>query len=548
MFVSSPSMENSDLEPVDLSSLEKLGNITFPNDYIFHQQLAQLIAKLQDPHTSYKSMCYQQFVFIQPLYTYGIYEDGRQQVEVATVLNKLDSRLKNALADCEVTHFDGRPAFDVVKGFAKTKPYNKDRGARINKSFAYLGHDKTGSPYDRYVLGTFAQRTNISPKATIKYKIYCRSKFSSGLPTESDSPLEVAFEIPWSALDATMAPYIDATSYRRQFRANDSVQTTKMFGLDSAVADNFIVARTRNLQGRKKSKELYRDAYASFHLLNDGVTGVFRLRTESPNKQEKIPPPSFYANIDSGFAALDAAGATKLIVDLQNNAGGIICWDRYVLQTLSPNTVDAPYIYSIRASPLTQALAKATFSYNQEADSPYGGFVNPTTGRKFSTDSWMIPGTKLPGRKSLFSNAITDQLCPAVNNLKGDPEGAMFQAKDIVLLTNGFCGSTCAALALQMHERYGVRTVAIARMGYTVARFRMPSILWEDVRDEVWGRSAFLDVEEGAEEGAAEDGEGEAFFGGDHTGAIVVVEEGAEEGIEAMMESAAQEANRGDLE
>lgn len=108
-------MENSDLQPVDLTtSLISLGNTTFRDDYSFHAALATQIAQLQDPHTTYKSMCYQQFLFIQPLSTYGVYEDGRNQVKVATVLNNLDSRLTTSLVDCEVTHIDGQPAFDGI--------------------------------------------------------------------------------------------------------------------------------------------------------------------------------------------------------------------------------------------------------------------------------------------------------------------------------------------------------------------------------------------------------------------------------------------------
>jgi hypothetical protein len=108
-------MENSDLGPVDLSkSLDEIKNMTFENDYTFHSTLGGLIAKLQDPHTTYNNMCYQQFVFIQPISTYGVYEDGRQQVKVATVLNKLDSRLSTGIVDCEVTHIDGRPAFEGI--------------------------------------------------------------------------------------------------------------------------------------------------------------------------------------------------------------------------------------------------------------------------------------------------------------------------------------------------------------------------------------------------------------------------------------------------
>ncbi|KAG0310680.1 hypothetical protein BGZ99_000213 [Dissophora globulifera] len=646
---SPPHMENSDLAPLDLSaSLNLIGNTSFSNDYRFHNKLGSLIAQLRDPHTTYKSMCYQQFVFIQPMSTYGVYEDGRQQVKVATVLNTFDSRLTNALVDCEVTHIDGKPAFDVITEYVKSKAYSKDRGVRINKAFSYLGHDKTGSPYDRYTLGTFAQRTAIPSNSTIEYKIDCQAKIeavSSSVRAKTAKPsFKTTLELAWSAMDATMSPFTDAASYHKQFCSSGSTQIVKKFILDSAKADDFDAVTIPNLsRNRKKSVELFRGPYASFHLLSDGVTGVFRLGTESPDKSQPVQErgngvkagkdggsdyPSFYENIDEGFAALENAGAEKLIIDLQNNAGGIICWGRYVLQTLFPATVASPYIYSLLASPLAQALAKATFQYDEDVESPYEGLVDPQTGEEVTSESWIVPGQKLPGREGLFSSQVTDRHCPAVEDIKQSADEAPFRAKDIVLLTNGYCGSTCAVLALQLHERYGVRTVAIGgehgqsmmfssfpggavqanntlwvqhvrevfevlpqkartaeleamvpkqlpangrlaftfrqvmsasepdkvseyrriesefRMDYTVARFRMPTVLWEDVRDTVWRKADEADSEEEevdedggkdeeekeTEEVLGSEGEdGEGYFIGTQNSKMVAVVEGATE-------------------
>lgn len=486
---------------------------------------------------------------------------------------------------------------------------------RLNKAFSYLAHDRTGSAYDRYALGTFAQRTKVPSNATIEYKIDCTDKRSKSTSTSTpeEKPIQTTMALAWSALDATMLPYDDSPSYHRQFCSQNSIQTVKKFVLDSASADDFGAGRTDLHSGRKKAKELYRGFYASFHMLSDGITAVFRLGTESPNKQENYKA-GFYQNIDNGFAAMEAAGAKRLIIDLQNNSGGIICWGRYVLQTLFPNTVDSPYIYSLRASPLAQALAKATFLYDQDSNSPYGGLVDPVTGEEVLNDSWMNPGDKLKGRNGNFSKKITDRLCGAVDEIKGAADDALFEAEDIIILSNGYCGSTCAVLALQLHERYGVRTVAVGghhgqsmaftsfpggavqanntlwvqrvqkvfnsmpihvqtpelktlvpnplpangqlaftfrqimsasdeeqvseymripsefRMDYTSARFRMPSVLWEDVREEVWGASGSSEptedqtesaestaseemVEEGEESTGEDQGEGEVLGG-----------------------------------
>ncbi|ORZ04543.1 hypothetical protein BCR41DRAFT_401006 [Lobosporangium transversale] len=596
---SPPRMENSDLEPIDLSvSLAELANETYLNDYAFHDRLSNLIARLQDPHTVYKSMCYQQFVFVQPISTYGVYEDHRQQVKVASILDKLDPRLTSDLNDCEVTHIDGRSAYEMIVEFAKSKAYSKDRGVRINKSFSSLAHDKIGGYYDHYSMGTFAQRTSIPPNETIEYKIDCRSKFSLNTLPQNLSTLLATFKLSWTALDVTMLPFNDARSYHRQFCTQGSIQTVKKLVLNSALPDDFNSVKEDALGTYKKARELYRGAYASFYLLDDNITGIFRLGTESPHK-EKVQS-NFYANIDKGFEALSKAGARKLIVDLQNNSGGIICWGRYVLQTLFPQTVNSPYIYSLRASPLAQALAQATFIYDCESDSPYDGFVDPNTGEEFTNDSWMIPGTTMLGRQGNFSDKIADRRCSAVEDVKGDHENAMFAPSNITLLTNGFCGSTCAVLAIQMHERYGVRTVAIGgvhgqpmmftsfpggavqanntlwikriqdvidilpdnlhtqqiktllprqlpangqlaftfrqvlstinpdqvleymripsefRMDYTVARFRLPSILWKDVRDLVWDT---IMSSKGKEEEKEKKGlEGDESFGGDLEG------------------------------
>ncbi|KAF9421786.1 hypothetical protein BGZ94_008752 [Podila epigama] len=619
-------MPNSELQPVDLTaSLASLRNTTYVNDYTFHAKLSHMIAQLQDPHTTYRNMCYQQFLFIQPLSTYGVFENGRQQVKVATVLNKLDPRLDSGLVDCEVTHIDDEPAFQG----------NKDKGVRLNKAFSFLAHDKTGSHFDRYSLGTFAQRTSIPPKSTIKYTIDCQGKHDPRKPASTTESEPLSFHLAWSALDATMAPFTDASSYRKQFCSADSIQTVKKFVLDTAAPDDF--SKLHLHSGRQKSRELYRGPYASFHMLSDGETAVFRLGTESPNKMD-TKRDGFYNNIDRGFAILESVGATKLIIDLQSNSGGIICWGRYVLQTLFPQTVDAPYIYNLKSSRLAQALTQATFWYDQGTSSPYEGLVDPKTGEEVVDASWMIPGVPLPGREGAFSQQVTDRFCPVVEEIKGREEDALFSPENIVILTNGFCGSTCAVLALQLHERYGVKTVAIGgehgepmmftsfpggavqanntqwvrrvrsvyetlpthmktkeleamvpkqlpangqlaftfrevmsasrpdqvseymhipsnfRMDYTSSRFRLPSILWDDVRQEVWGRDGDGqdDSVEGdwqkekekvddEEEGGDEEEEEQEW-------GIHAEEDGDGQGAQSQVDIVTAEADRQDLE
>ncbi|KAG0256286.1 hypothetical protein DFQ27_005795 [Actinomortierella ambigua] len=592
-----PLMENSELEPVDLSyELEQLKHKTYATDYAFHTDLSHVISRLQDPHTTYRNMCYHQFVFVQPLSTYGVYEDGQQRVKVANVLPKLDPRLSRDLLDCEVTHIDGMPAFDVMVEYVRAKPYSKDRGVRLNKAFSNLVHDRTGSYFDRYTLGAFAQRSYLPHNSSVTYTIDCSIKNLSNTTKLTQSkrittdgkkedatasvfdalplaaPLQTTLVLEWSALDASTRSYNSTKSFCKEFCTFDGSKTTKKFVLDNAIADDFQSGHGLDHDIRLKSRELYRGPYASFHLLQDGLTAVFRLATEEPHKDDKDHR-LFYTNIDEGMEKIKNAGATRLIIDLQNNSGGIICWGRYVLQTLFPRTVDSPYIYNLRASPLAQALAISTFSHKSKDDvSPYEGLIDPVTGEQVPDESWMVPGIQLVNRTGQFSHRVTDRFCSRVARLKDSDIENPFEAKDIALLTNGYCGSTCAVLALQLKERHcDISTVTIGghhdqsmmftsfpggavqanntlwikrirqlystlpdevrtpemdarvpkfipangqlaftfrevmsasqpamvseymripsdyRMDYTTARFRLPSILWEDVRKLVWG-------------------------------------------------------------
>ncbi|KAF9976940.1 hypothetical protein BGZ73_007450 [Actinomortierella ambigua] len=594
-----PLMEHSGLEPVDLSyELEQLKYKTYTDDYAFHADLSHVISRLQDPHTTYRSMCYHQFVFVQPLATYGVYEDGQQRVKVASVLPTLNSQLSKDLLDCEVTHIDDMPAFDVMVEYASEKSYSKDKGVRLNKVFSNLVHDRTGGFYERYTLGAFAQRTYLPHNATVTYNIDCSTKHAANTrarslqgreirldeqnvnkststtkaPSSPKAPLQTKLILEWSALDASTRPYNSAKSFRKEFCTFDGSKTTKKFVLDSTVADDFHSGHGLHHDIRLKSRELHRGPYASFHLLQDGLTAVFRLVTEEPHKDDKDHR-LFYNNIDVGMAKIKGAGARRLIVDLQNNSGGIICWGRYVLQTLFPQTVDSPYIYNLRASPLAQTLAVSTFWYKDDSDiSPYEGLIDPITSEPVLDDTWMVPGVQLANRTGQFSHEVTDRFCTRVAELKDSQVDSPFEASNIVILTNGYCGSTCAVLALQLKERYNVSTVAIGghhdqsmmftsfpggavqanhtlwterihqlyrvlpgelrtvnmdasvpqfipangqltftfrevmstsqpgmvseymripsdyRMDYTTARFRLPSILWDDVRKLVWSQ------------------------------------------------------------
>ncbi|KAJ1566180.1 hypothetical protein HK405_010822, partial [Cladochytrium tenue] len=219
------------------------------------------------------------------------------------------------------------------------------------------------------------------------------------------------------------------------------------------------------------SNPLVGDDMSAFYMLDDGVTGIMVLDAFEPASTTDAAISTALGTITSGLKALESAGASKLIIDLTENGGGVICIGGFVLDYLMNQPVMP--VYDVRLSTQFASLIKYadtptikdTVSLISEANMlPIGGgsILNSTytytRGGVTATysDKFYLDCTSFKGLSSSLPNLH-----------KGWSPNAIF------LLSDGFCGSTCAEFTRMMRDEYGVKTMVTG--GSTGAVFQPSS-------------------------------------------------------------------------
>ncbi|KAH7078361.1 hypothetical protein FB567DRAFT_133623 [Paraphoma chrysanthemicola] len=213
----------------------------------------------------------------------------------------------------------------------------------------------------------------------------------------------------------------------------------------------------------------------------------------------------FQATAANFLAAAKAAGKKKLIVDVQANGGGTILLGYDLYKLLFPNNVDHAAADRFRAFESTDVIGQ---KFSEVAGTFPRTLVNETGNETLATlneniassvfnyrtdidvnlenfDSWQDkfgPGLEQKGDNftNLFRWNLSDVLIPLnsggiyvhgygpLSNYTEQP----FAAEDVVVVTDGYCASTCTIFSELMRQRAGVKYISLGgrpREGITQA-------------------------------------------------------------------------------
>jgi len=183
------------------------------------------------------------------------------------------------------------------------------------------------------------------------------------------------------------------------------------------------------------------------------------MNTFEPNDYYK-----FESVINQGFFYADFYNLDRLIIDLTHNGGGDICLGRSMLKFLFPDGINYGPT-DMPSSPLAINLTKTAIKYNISMTEWSPSFYQNQQGISYKNSdiSWLVPGIlyKRGGRLRHYSqlihigNNIDD--CgdyPFINTKPMNPE-------KILIITHGFCGSTCALFANHASQYSHVKTIVV---------------------------------------------------------------------------------------
>jgi hypothetical protein len=177
----------------------------------------------------------------------------------------------------------------------------------------------------------------------------------------------------------------------------------------------------------------------------------------------------------TGLKKLEDAGVTNLIIDVSGNGGGAINYGQLMMKFLFPSSDFNFVAHDTVVTPAKQyftelyttKLQQMPRNQSQNIEPQYTSYgLTPNAyeyldNRPITTSGHLFqPGQELMrgGTRSMFSNIFRTTLNERTSS---NPEAKLIRgwSKDnIVILSNGMCGSTCAVFVRTMRDSIGVKS------------------------------------------------------------------------------------------
>ncbi|CAG8506667.1 959_t:CDS:2, partial [Cetraspora pellucida] len=357
--------------------------------------------------------------------------------------------IDNNLIDCEVVTINSRPAMEVLIEFANEKTFtSKDLGVRFNSVISSLSLNQNNirvSPLTQQ----FTKSRILPEKPSISYGLTCNGS-------------TLTIERSWKITSDFYDNFTDSNSYWNNFCVATTTPTPinplNNFGDYSKTYDNMI----------SKAQMVFNGTSSRFYMQDQ--TGIAIISTLDPtvDEQEQM------MNILQGFNKLNEMGAKKIVLDLTNNSGGIISVAEFVNILLFPNT--NPSFPSDAKVTNFSTLAIQTATTGKISDSIFEAqqYALFSTEQVFNTSQDFIGNNVYTrGTQVRYTNKFIHAGNRAIFQqvLGNNPSKYPWTSKNIIILTNGICGSSCAIIAQHLAELQGVATIAVGGFADTPLSF-----------------------------------------------------------------------------
>ncbi|KAG0258240.1 hypothetical protein DFQ27_004749 [Actinomortierella ambigua] len=446
--------------------LAKIRSTKWKNDYDFNMALSNLFSSANDGHLSYKSNCYMTASFSQPLALYAPVVKGKQSIRVFSVDTTNANAPKDNLVDCEVQTIDGQPAIKAIQDYTdKYSGISKDPGVRLNDALAStFWTDSTSWTTSG---GGWMTRLDVPAKSSMEYTIKCAK---GGVKK---------YKIPWRVRPSrrmNLHNFKDTPGYWRANCAAFEQPPNRVVDRNNrddneAPARTFFKERGTLPQPRGPrngpsdappespitlANEIITTTTTAFYRMKKGDACVAVIATESAGSQAE------YWDFIDGLKRLRDSGCKKLIFDMTNNGGGSIDFATFVNALFFPKA--KPYFdMDLRASSMAKQASKASLKFSPGMSIFDGrGYNSTRNGLAFKDDSMFTKSIRQTRnnktndytQRSFFGYSW--KMLPLAKN-----DSLPWKAKDMAIVTNGWCGSACTQIATRFATTQGVKTYSI---------------------------------------------------------------------------------------
>ncbi|CAI2185616.1 10381_t:CDS:2, partial [Funneliformis geosporum] len=446
-----------------LSELDKLLAYTYTTDVHFMMDVMKLMIQLKDPHTKFIPNCYaEQFLFEQGLSLYSVVKsDGTQVIKI------FNDSIIPSLTDCEVTHIDSQPALSFITSFANSQiGESKDLNVRFNLALASLtlegGFIQLSSDSEQ-----FTKREVLPEKESVEYSVICSGEIYNFTREWMVSIKQQEF----------LEAFTDSKSYWNSFCVNNN--NLKIVPLSNNIETKKENSLTFNqfdsLISRDEQVKLVKSGLISQFYIITSIEGEFGVVVISTVDTEKDENELVIDELLEGLRILINAGVKKLVLDFINNGGGTILIAHFITRLLSPflssNYLPIAFPTDMKITPLSKLLITQSVNKNDNSSG-------------FNPNLWISAQTSLPFNSSNIIEQFIGNNSYSRNNLGGQQRYSnkfldntkdqleIFLTKknfeipwnvtnDIIILTNGNCGSSCANIVQYFNEIFRVKSVTV---------------------------------------------------------------------------------------
>ncbi|KAL8709816.1 MAG: hypothetical protein Q9225_007391, partial [Loekoesia sp. 1 TL-2023] len=481
----------------------------YTNEYDFEAAVQKLVYSTHDAHLILYAGVLSVFTFGAPVSIVSVSLDGIAFPKIFILDDLLEAGDPTRRASFEpsaITSINGVGTVDFLKSFATSNSFGTlEPHADWNQLMSNPANDIQGffsafegsSPFWPGNEITFAFENGTEP-LTLPWLATYSIPEDTPLITSGDDfyQIFVLGQTPDIDPSATLSAFPTATAIATSaFETSDFVSTGTAVADPSAASSSLVTASpaaATSAAPQATSWEYFPyppnpvtvqpnlgdGGVITGYFLNDNVTAVLSIPSFDVNSESVI---SFSTAVGEFIRDSKAAGKDRIIIDLQRNGGGgdLLATDTF--KQFFPS-IDPFGGSRLRAHDTANVLGNTISNYYSSSNSTTqdlfagsawtaGSFINADTGRNFSTWAELFGPHMYNGdyftttQRNNLSSVVFDEALGGIvvygfgNRSATSPQP--YDAKNIILLSDGTCSSACASFVELMHHQAGVRTVVV---------------------------------------------------------------------------------------
>jgi len=460
-----------------LAELKKLGNNTYQHDLEFQEDVQSLFIKMHDAHTQYvKPLCYHAtFALPFSLHNQLIMGQQRFYVEPANFTETYERFFGVKLARYfgrEIVAINGLEVMTFISDFAEDmETISNDLSAAFNSALRtamyriQLIFPRPSTPHVSFTFGELNR--SIGKLETIQFPWLVFGDDNLG----NLSACTVGQSDP---LKATRADYLRPTKYAGKSKRSCQEWADPVFckfarSVPSPAGYIGTVSLYANANpilpdGRPSTISCF-TKQATY-----GLTLVMKIRSFEPASESFDDPVELFIN--DALTCLQSQ-FDFVLIDVMQNGGGVIGLAYRLLQILVEDFWHEPtkslYTYDLRHSSFMDMYISKTQSRSPSQDDH---ILDPATLKEFNSSAWYSEPVQYirGGVLGNYSQRFTMNFSDFFEYRRSERPYKFPKKTELMVLTDGTCGSTCAHFAVILNENNLATTVGVGGIfQYTMA-------------------------------------------------------------------------------